>query len=255
MSGLGDFAALVAAVAATFAAIFTFFLMRSGQKQVEVSQEQVAQSVEARQDLLMPVLFPTNDLASLPARSVVDPDSPFHTEGKLYLPDLEYAKVALKNAGSGIAFNLRGYLFEPEPEADSDKQRSRLHYYIHSLPVEPGEQLTDTLWTRGGPPITGDVEIVGNSKRFKLYAPKRSTADAGTPIRDARLTLTYSDVFGRKHAAIYDFTRQKNWETVAHLSNIDGDLADIEQEALRTLPNGAPRIGVDDYPGVLPPLQ
>jgi hypothetical protein len=70
------------------------------------------------------------------------------------------------------------------------------------------------------------------------------------------LTLTYRDVYGRKHAAIFDHTVLKMWELVDYLPDITNDLADIEREALRFLPrNGAPRIGVDDIPGVLPPLS
>jgi hypothetical protein len=79
-------------------------------------------------------------------------------------------------------------------------------------------------------PITGDLEI-GDSTEYKLYSRTISMKYPGTGIGDGRLTLTYSDVFGRKHAAIFDFTPQRRWELVAYLRDIPEDLADIEKRA------------------------
>jgi hypothetical protein len=254
---LGILIAAWAAGAATLAARYTKSMMESAQEQVRVSQEQFRQSVKAQQDALLPVLIPIDTIVML-ANTFNDEraENQIHAHLDTYNPGMPLAKVSLKNAGPGIAFNVRGVLIEPEPEKAMDKIAGRLHGYIYPGPFQPGEQWPDERWSRGGMPITGDTEIVEKDKRYKLYAPKRSTADAGTALRDARLTLTYTDLFGRKHAVIYDHTVLKTWEQVAYLSDIDEDLADIERKALRFLPpNGAPRISAEDYPGVLPPLN
>ena len=251
-SAVGSFGAIWAAVAASLAAYFTYHLMTSGQEQVKISQKQFAQSVKAQQDALLPVLIPTRTL-DMVANTLNDEQAQnqSYAHWETYDSGVPWAKVRLKNAGAGIAFNVRGVLIEPEPEKAMDKIAGRLHGHTYSLPIEPGALLPDEDWGRGGIPMTGDT-MIGDETRYKMYAPKRSTADAGTAARDARLTLTYSDVFGRKHAAIFDHTVLKTWELVAYLPDIKEDLADIEREVLRTLPNGAPRISVEDYPGTLP---
>ena len=255
-------AGLVAAGAATWLAVLNRKLVegsqaqvaasqdqvRVAQEQVKVSQDQVAQSVKAQQELLLPVLKPVDNLEAVPRRSVEQPDDQFYAKAKVYDPGWEFAKVNVENAGSGIAFNVRGVIFGPEPEVAMNKVPGFLHSRVYPMPVKPGEQPPDQVWKRGGPPLIGDVEIGNSTRKCKLYAPKQSTADAGTAMCEARLTLTYSDVFGRKHAALFNFTTQKSWEMVAYLPDIDMDLADIEREALRALPYGAPRISADDVP-------
>ena len=44
-----------------------------------------------------------------------------------------------------------------------------------------------------------------------------------------RLTLTYQDIFGRKHACIADFDTLERWHIHPHLEDIATDLEDLEQ--------------------------
>src|SRR5262249_3421982 len=145
--------------------------------------------------------------------------------------DLPWAKVNLLNAGSGIAFNVRGVLCGPEPEADSDKVAGRMHGLVYPMPIGSREQSSEEYGFLSKLRITVDVDV-GDFSAYNLYAAKRSAFDGGIAPHDARLTLTYCDVFGRKHAAIFDFIPQQTWELVAYLRNIDVDLADIFREAL-----------------------
>ncbi len=157
-----------------------------------------------------------------------------------------FVRVAVKNAGPGIALNIWGIVFEAEPQVELHKQTGQHHSRRYPLPLVPGAEIRED-WTGGGLPVSGDTEI-GNTetKRYKLYAPRTPTPaelQQGMTEKVARLTLTYTDIFGRKHAAIYDLTAQMAWENVDYLRNLTHDLGDLEREALRHRPvYGAPDV-------------
>lgn len=46
----------------------------------------------------------------------------------------------------------------------------------------------------------------------------------------ARLTLTYQDIFRRKHAATFDYIDLYGWQCVALLSDIAKDLEDVNSQ-------------------------
>lgn len=46
----------------------------------------------------------------------------------------------------------------------------------------------------------------------------------------ARLTLTYQDVEGRKHAAIFDYVQDHGWKQVKYLSNISKTLDELNAQ-------------------------
>lgn len=239
-TGVGATAAPVAAGAAVFAAIYTRRIMQAGQKQVKVSQEQFRQSVEAERDAQLPVLVPIEPLLCAEYGQ--------HTETGLYAQPtksgydrtLPFARIAIKNAGPGIALNIWGVVFESEPEWDSLRETGQHHSHRYDIPLGPGQDIKKD-WTAGSVPVRGDKEMVDitAAKRYRFYAPRQPTlaeSQRGETEKVARLTLTYSDIFGRKHAAIYDFTMQHQWENVAYLRNIEQDLSDMEREALQDAP-------------------
>lgn len=240
-TALGAIAALVAAAAACFAAVFTYLIMRSARDQVKVSQEQNQRTLESERDAQLPVLMPIAPLYSV--GMATDPPTP---------PQLGYdrtqtfARVAIKNVGPGIALNIWGIVFEPEPTEPSHKLTGQHHSHRYDLPLEPGmmdtsdsKELGNTKrvdWRAAGLAVSGDMEMSDGTAHHKLYAPPKATfADIthGETEKVARLTLTYSDIFGRKHAAIYDLTAQWEWENVAYLRNILQDLGEMERETLR----------------------
>ena len=44
----------------------------------------------------------------------------------------------------------------------------------------------------------------------------------------ARLSITYQDIFGRKHASLFDLSDRGIWVNVAFLTAIERDLADLD---------------------------
>jgi hypothetical protein len=106
----------------------------------------------------------------------------------------------------------------------------------HSLsvvaPLPPGVPL-EVIAYPGGLQVQGSDQIVPGET---LYAPapvpvlSASGESRGTEIpAQYRLTLTYHDLFGRMHAAIYDYTYRDVWEmrTVARkiTKDLDGTLS------------------------------
>lgn len=236
-TAIGAIGALVAALAAGFAAWFTYRIMQAGQAQVKISQEQFRQSVEAEQDTHLPVLVPIEPLVSLGIR-IPDKSGGYGQDRETgYNREMPFVHVAIKNAGAGIALNIWGIVFEGEPELENFKQTGQHHSHRYALPLEPGRESRED-WRGGGLATSGATEI-GTTKRYKLYAPAKPTTKEtlqGVAEKIARLTLTYSDIFGRKHAAIYDLTAQMQWELVDYLRNVSDNLGDLEREALRHIP-------------------
>lgn len=240
-TALGALAALIAAAAACFAAVFTYLIMRSAREQVKVSQEQNQQTLESERDAQLPVLMPIAPLFS--AGMATNPP----TAPQLgYDRNQPFARVAIKNVGPGIALNIWGIVFEPEPAEQLHKFTGQHHSHRYDLPLEPvAADSSNTVepgnvkrldWRSGGVAVSGDMEMSDGTTHHKLYAPPKATfADIGRGETEkvARLTLTYNDIFGRKHAAIYDLTAQYEWENVDYLRNILQDLGDMERETLR----------------------
>jgi hypothetical protein len=50
-----------------------------------------------------------------------------------------------------------------------------------------------------------------------------------TPLHSARSIATYVDVFGRKHASVFDYVAHtKGWEMIEFIPDIEEDLHDLE---------------------------
>lgn len=79
--------------------------------------------------------------------------------------------------------------------------------------------------------MTGDATIGG----YPLYAPAKPTREeqmlGGHYNIVARLTLTYQDIFERKHAAVFDYIDLYGWRCIALLVDIPRDLDALDDEA------------------------
>lgn len=242
MNAVEGWVATLTPVIAISVAIWLAFqnrqLIEQNRKQVQVSQDQFVQSVIAEQDTHLPVLMPVAPLASI-GNTTVDALGTANEHAKDgYDREQPFVRIKVENVGPGIALNIWGIVFEPEPApmyAELRKLTGLHHYHRYAMPLKSGENIR-LDWTGGGIPVTGDTEIGTTTKRYMLYAPPRPTpaeAQRGVTEKIARLTLTYSDIFGRKHAAIYDLTAQMQWENVDYLRDIPADLGDLERNALK----------------------
>lgn len=251
---LAALAAVVAAIAAVFAAWFTRKIMQSGTRQVEISQDQFVQAVKAQKDEHLPVLMPASPLYSANIGDVALPGRQGGTPG--YDRNKDRVSVAIENAGQGLALNIQGAIYPPEPEPQdaSIAMTGHVHKRRFGLPLRAGERIPETEgegieWLDYAP-ILPPTTVIGDAEQhtqYSLWAPRKPTvvegAHGAVEMR-ARLTLTYADIFGRKHAAIYDLTKVNEWVNVTYLNSIPADVSELE----RPLREQQPVYQVPDIP-------
>ena len=109
------------------------------------------------------------------------------------------------------------------------------------VPIYAGESLSSAVpysqyFTRGGTTFDGDDKI----GEYSLCVPEERAPEQNFNQSDrrdrciARLTLTYHDIFGRKHASIFDLTQTGGWVEIAIIPNIEHDLGDLHEAKGRT---------------------
>jgi hypothetical protein len=123
------------------------------------------------------------------------------------------------------SINIYGVIFGP-PYVTAASTPPRERYAVWNYPAltpgVPGDKITLTA----GSNIGSDTVIKG----YTLYVPD----DEDHIGIIARFALTYHDVFGRKHASIYDYHSQMGWISRGHFSDIEYDIYELDQQALDT---------------------
>ncbi|WP_322794736.1 hypothetical protein [Thermoflexus sp.] len=169
-------------------------------------------------------------------RPILIPDSPLmflNSESSMAnvwerLNNADAVRIRLRNAGGGTALNVRAVLilrpynpkvlptqfsaFEafPLPSGDSREIEMGLGGTIFNIDDQAGGvQL-------GVPPEEPGPENVNPANR--------------RPRRVARLTLTWRDEAGLKHAGFFDLDAQSRWHVVGFRHGIPRDLQDLDEE-------------------------
>ena len=208
---IGAFIAIAITAAATVAiAVFAIPTIQAYRKQVEIGQEQVRISQEQLFNQVRPVLYPVGDLEKIIDRSA----GKFHINWDYQNQEID----GLRNIGVGPAFNIYGILFSPPVNSQPPRMRYAVWNYPALTPGVPGDKIT----LSPGSHISSDTLIKG----YTLYVPD----DEDHLGVVARFTLTYHDVFGRKHASIYDYHSQIGWISRGHFSDIEYDIYELDQQ-------------------------
>ncbi len=202
--------ARISAVATVAIAIFAIPTIQAYKKQVEIGQEQVKVGQEQLFNQFRPVLYPVGDLEKIVDRSAGE----YHIKWEQQNQEID----GLKNIGVGPAFTIYGILFGPPVNS----QPPRMRYVVWNSPAltpgVPGDKIT----LSPGSHISSDTEIKG----YTLYVPD----DEDHVGVLTRFTFTYYDVFGRKHASIYDYHSQIGWMSRGHFSDIEYDIYELDQQ-------------------------
>lgn len=218
-TGLAATATAIAALATLLAVIVGISGIRIGRALAHEAYEQAEKSLEAgRQQFLeaqynasRPLLIPT----------APDLSEQYETEEPITFDWNANSFVTIQNVGTGIATNIWIAILPPAPVPGSTAQ------YVSRL----GSPL---------PAASGPVKVYlrqsalfSESDSLKGYSltvpPDRaaSPADRADSFL-ARLSITYHDIFGRKHASIFDLSDRGLWVNVAFLPEIERDLSDID---------------------------
>jgi hypothetical protein len=216
----------VAAFAAGWAAFQATKLVGKTQEQVAVGQRQVDLSQRELFATQRPILVPTASLASM------------GSEGA-YL-ELDAATIAVtagvRNVGPGTALNVRLVLFGRAPTSAPSVRPSRRSAW--SLPPLPAGEQTSIALEVGGSLMDG-AERINDEALLTLFAapmPSRSEVNfSAIYVALGRLTMTCSDIYGRKHAAIWDIDQQQHWHVVGYREDIPADLNDLQERTLKAM--------------------
>lgn len=204
----------ISAVATVVIAFFTYKTIQAYDKQVQIGQEQVRISQEQHFNQFRPILYPAGDLEKI----VVRTSGKIHVQWGYQNQEMD----GLRNIGVGPAFNIYGVLFGLPFNSQPPRERYVVWNYPALTPGVPGDKIT----LSPGSSIESDTTIKG----FTLYVPDNEDHNGIL----ARFTLTYHDVFGRKHASIYDYHSVMGWISRGHFSNIEKDIYELDQETPAT---------------------
>ena len=207
----------ISAIATVVIAVFTYITIKAYEKQVDIGQEQVRISQEQQFNQFRPVLHPVGDLG--PLVNMVNGISFIQWGNQNQVID------GLRNIGVGPAFNIYGILFGP-PYITTPPTPPTERYVVWNYPAlspgQEGDKITLQLFSN----VSSETTIGG----YPLYVPD----DIDHIGIIARFTLTYHDVFGRKHASIYDYHSQSGWRTRGHFPNIDHDIYELDRQTPAT---------------------
>lgn len=210
MSSVTDWIAALSTLVSTIATIVIAFLtyktIHAYKEQIKLAQEQVTIGQEQKFNDARPVLVPSSQLNSLKL-SDGTPSLAFGTSQTLFFD-------GLKNIGKGPALNIHGIFF---PSIDHKFPPQNRQVFWNQAAISFGESTQNQIVLGRGIQLNGTEEI---AKGCSLYAPS-SKKEIGIEVR---LTLTYHDVFGRKHASIYDYSSQRGWLSKGHFPGITLDL-------------------------------
>jgi hypothetical protein len=186
----------------------------------EQRDEMIAQRTEMREQrygLNRPVLFPRLAIW-------VDGNA-WRVSGEPW--NFNDCVIRITNSGTGVATDVCGLLLPAEERPSQDR-----FTFWYLSPLMPGDTDIEVPLRKGNGIVDGSTKI-GD---YTLKPPERETRRGLWPLdvyeADARLTITYKDVFGRKHASMFDYSRNNEWVQTALLINVDHDLADLERASL-----------------------
>ncbi|SRR6266567_1730280 len=231
-----------AASAATWQAWETRKQVTESRKQGEMAREQFLQT---RYDDARPVLIILSSSQSIPLQQ----------GNESYLNwDNQPPVIDVCNVGNGPAFNIRTVIYGPEATAVADpstmlnglewkylsdakeKEEKEKHWYHWTTDVvSQGEQRKFQYSLAGVySPIkfseaNKSIESKSHKHKYRFYAPKQplSSPNSTEPWYICRVTITYHDIFRRKHASIYDLAFPQKWQVVALIDDLISDLDDL----------------------------
>ncbi len=142
--------------------------------------------------------------------------------------DAEQQTLHIKNYGAGVALNIKAVLFERMPKDDIN-YIGRRYTAWHNQPLGAKEE-TSYRMSPGQTDMPGTYTIESETFYAPMQPPLGAILSYDATTIEARLTVTYHDVFGRKHISMFDYTQQHEWRMIMIESNIAKDIQDIDKE-------------------------
>ncbi len=199
---------------------------RQSQAALDVAHEQMEQSKQQAQlerfaenrPLLMPIGIPT-----------------FQDDKPQWLNwNVNEQTLAIHNIGSGVALNVasvmygcESYLIDWTTNQRSDQTKG-VHWTCW-LGVPAASNTTEKAIHKKGNGIFYEKNMHIGQYSFNAPQEPRVVPNQNQPFITARITITYLDIFRRKHASIFDYVQHTGgWQLVEFLEDINEDLYGLE---------------------------
>lgn len=136
----------------------------------------------------------------------------------------------ISNIGTGPAFNVACVYYGAESYVVNGKRSDHtkdVHWTCWlGLPIIPNETAEASLALGNGLFYVDHNHIRQHS--FNAPPEPMPTPVQKEPMHVARLTMTYHDIFKRKHASIFDYVQNVGWQLIAFEEDIKEDLHDLQ---------------------------
>lgn len=225
---MGQTITIVTAVVGTLTAIalatISMFQVRETRRQVAVSQQQFRESIQARYDDMLPVVIPGEGF-----NGITPMYSYMNAEGHETTTSGYSDSIRLQNIGNGVAFNVSFTAFAIRHPPSGEVKYTKGAIIHIPEPVAPGS----------GTPLYSLSEITAIPHSATLHDPSTQTSitlgpPTDLPTASLRTTITYADLYSRKHACVYEYVhprvegKKANWKFVCSLHNIPQDIRDLD---------------------------
>ncbi len=214
----------------------SFASQKLAQDAIAESRAQIIASQKIVQDALAQSRAHSLETLYTLNRPILAPRMPLSLRNNDLDWDSQHYTVKVRNVGTGVALNVWGVLLPPKQAETVDPPRQ---YCLRShAPISQEDKDIDIYFLEEKI-FRGDETIANRSETTQQYSLCPPSLNLPQDSLDgryeyvARLTLTYRDVFARKHASIYDHTDRHRWKFVAHLDDIRNDLEDMHTSVLR----------------------
>src|SRR5258708_23520914 len=196
--GLAATAKTVAALATLFAVIVGLRGISIGRELAQDAQRQAQEALEEGRNQFLAAQYNDNRPLLVPSAGDSNEQNYGEPEPIVFDWNADIMFVNIQNVGTGIATNIWLTLLPPAPAPESSYQyvsQLRLPVVSDSDPLK--------IYLQHGISLFNENDRLNE---YSLFVPQEraagSTARADRFI--ARLSITYHDIFGRKHASIFD---------------------------------------------------
>ncbi len=198
--------------------------LESQRQTQEALEEGRIQFLEAQHAAHRPLLVPIVQFPGNPSISMISDEVNWN------IPDKSFW---LRNVGTGIAMNIWGVLVQPETMPLPNIQYAG----FVGAPLAPTDNSLEVLFLRNRTILTRADKIGEYALCIPRVSPEEQI-DIQNGRGDkfiARLILTYHDIFGRKHASIFDFANRGVWVNRAFISDIAHDIGEMDEVRCKLL--------------------
>ncbi len=143
-----------------------------------------------------------------------------------------YYLFDLRNVGPGAALNVDGILTEPQPDQPTTTLAQSYRPHL-DIPIA-SDATAEVSVSPGGTMLHGTAEIGPGYQFYAPQAPSEGDRLRGVGAVTVRFTLTCSDIFGKVHAFVYDYTEDSRW-VYRTSQRVEKSIADHDRDANRQL--------------------